>query len=182
MDQKQKKRMSRTIRELYLYPYRSKGENICRGFVWMASWIVGIVLPQTASQQALGGAYLIFAASLMLEFIPERITLPFARIVHGIFDVLLLIIAVGALVMSFGNSSQSEMLPWLLELLIAHLLHIGWIVFTIILVEVILAIIEVHKLIYDEETERQREIEVSQEMEREKFMEHLKGSLEGENT
>lgn len=178
----QKKSVSRTIRELYPYPYRSKGENICRGFVWMASWVVGIVLPQTANQQALGGAYLIFAASLLLEFIPEGRTLPFARITHGIFCVLLLLIAIGALVMSFGEPSQTGILPYELEFLIVHLPHIGWIIFTIIFVSIILAIIEVHKLIYDEEAERQRKIEESQEMKREEFMEHLNGSPEGENT
>ncbi|MDE5931817.1 MAG: hypothetical protein K2H40_04950, partial [Lachnospiraceae bacterium] len=179
-----------TIRELYLYPYCSKGENIFRGFVWMASWLVGIVLPhtaetallQTAGQQALGGAYLIFAASLLLEFIPEGRTLPLAKIVYGIFCILLFTIATGALVMSFGETSQLGSLPQVFKFLILHLPHIGWIVFGIIFVSVMLAIIEVHKIVYDEDAERQREIEARQEMEREKFMEHLNGSLEGDNT
>ena len=80
MNKKNKIRISKAVKDLYLYPNRSKGENVLRGAVWLSSWIVGIMVQTTTDYRAMGGAYIIFAVSLLLEFITEGRNSIIARI------------------------------------------------------------------------------------------------------
>lgn len=179
MTDKQAKFASKTIKELYLYPYRSKEENAIRGGVWMASWIVGIVVQSTTSHQALGGAYFIYTLSLLLEFVPESRKQPLARVVHGLFCILLFIMMLGALVISFGNSANKNMIY---HISTEALPCAGWIVFIMMLVGMLLVFLEGHKHFYDEEAEMQQEIETRREIERIRFKEYLSGSPKGGNS
>lgn len=179
MTEKDKKRLAKTIRELYLYPYRSKEENILRGGAWMASWIIGIVVQETINMQSLGGAYFIFAASLLLEFIPEKKNSSLATIVHGFFCTLLFIILLNALIISFGSNSKETIVPILLS---GFSFCLGWIVFAIMFLCVILSVVEVHKLFYDEKLSTQIEAEEQREIERTQFLNNVNGAPKGGNT
>ena len=74
-------------------------------------------------------------------------------------------------------------LPFLSASLQDHptLLLIFKTIFVIILIGVILALVEAHKLFYDEEAEQQQNIDTVQETERKRFMDHLSGPPEGGN-
>lgn len=176
----QKKLAARTVRDLYLYPYRSKEENALRGAAWMASWLIGIAVQQSASSQVLGGAYFIFSLSLLLEFVPESRQRPIARYVHGFFCVLLFIMLLGALLLSFGGTPAEGATPnWLYSLLIGAPPYMGWLSFIMMLIEVVLALTEAHKSFYDEKAELQQKTEEKQENKRKLFTEHLNGFQEG---
>ena len=181
MTEEKKKLAARTVRELYLYPYRTKGENVLRGIAWMASWLVGIVVQQTTSSQVLGGAYFIFALSLLLEFIPENRTRPISRIVHCLFCILPFFMLLGALVLSFGNSSTEEGTSnRFYSVLVILPPYMGWIAFVVMLGGVVLALVEAHKFFYDEEAQSQFETEDKQAMERQRFLDNLNGTQKGE--
>lgn len=177
MTEKKRKLTAKRVRNLYLYPYRSKGENLARGGVWMASWLIGIIAQQTANQQTLGGAYLIFALSLLLEFLPESKEYLLAKIVHGIFYMLLVIMLLGSMLLSFGDTQVKKSLPY--QLFVTHLPGIGWAVFVVIAIGTILALAEVHKFFYDEEAENQHKIKTEQDSKREQFNNNLKGPQKG---
>lgn len=171
--------VSKAMRELYLYPYRSKEENTIRCAAWMASWIVGIVIQPAMATKTLGGAYLIFAISLMLEFVPERRELWVTKIIHGIFCSLLFGMLIGAIVVSFtGDPAENSALPWIYLAAVKALPYIGWILFIAMLISLVLSMIEAHKIIYDEEAEKKREAEDW----RRQFYENLHGPGKGGNT
>lgn len=181
MIEEQKKLVAKTVRELYLYPYRSKEENLIRSCTWMVSWIIGVAIPSASSQQVLGGAYFIFALSLLLEFVPERKKFPITRCLHGIFCFLLTVMLLDSIVLSFKSKFTDEDLK---KGVIQFLIHcptiIRWIVFCIMLLDVILVLIEVERYFYDEEKEKQKDIEDRWESERKKFLHNLEGILERE--
>lgn len=177
MTDEKKKLVARTVRELYLYPYRSKGENILRGIAWMASWLVGIVVQQATSSQVLGGAYFIFALSLLLEFVPESRTRPVSRIIHCLFCMLPFFMLLGALLLSFQNSSaEGGTSNWIYNFLIMSPPYMGWIAFALMFIGVVFALVEAHKFLYDEEAQLEFETEEQQEMERQKFINNLNGT------
>ena len=154
MTKEKRKLTARKIQNFYLYPSRSKGENLARGSVWMVSWLIGIITQQATSQQALGGAYLIFALSLLLEFLPENKEYLLPKVIHGVFYILLLIMLLGSAVLSFWkipNEQAKETLPY--QLFVTPLPYIGWIVFTMISIGAILALSEIDKFFYDEKIE-----------------------------
>ncbi len=174
-----KKLMSKTLRELYLYPYRSKEENTIRCAAWMASWIVGIVIQPAMATKTLGGAYLIFAISLMLEFVPERRELGFTKFVHGIFCCLLFGMLIGAIAVSFtGDLAENAAPPWIYMVSVKVLPKIGWILFFAMLISLVLSMIEAHKIAYDEEAEKERGIDDQIRQ----FYENLNGSGGGGRT
>lgn len=176
MTDEQKKHTAKTIQELYLYPYYSKGENTLRGGAWMASWIVGIVVQQISGPQVLGGAYFIFALSLLLEFVSASRAQSVTRFVHGLFCVLLFIMLLDSLFLIFGNPpAEDAELNWFYSLLAKTPFFVGWIVVAMMFISIVLVLTEAHKFFYDEEAELKRKAEVSQEVEREHFMDNLKG-------
>lgn len=177
-----KKLMSRAIRELYLYPYRSKGENVIRCAAWMASWIVGIVLQSTLEPKALGGAYLIFAISLMLEFVPENKTLLGPKIIHGLFCLLLFGMLIGAITLSFADAPSAGTEPhWLYSFSIGALPYVGWTLLGVMAGSLALMLIEAHIFFYNEEKEKECEAEERRRLMREQFDKNLRGSSEGGN-
>lgn len=178
MAKEHEENISKKVQELYLYPYRSKGENVLRGGAWMASWIVGIVVQQSANQKIMGGAYFIFALSLLLEFVPEGRTYFLPRIIHGFFCVLLFIMLLGSLFLSFAAEEQS--LDGLYAILENAPAHVGWIVFVMMLIGVGLVFFEAHKLFSQEESTQNPERE--HEIKRTIFMESLNGNPKGGNT
>lgn len=179
MTDKQAKITAETMEELYLYPYRSKEENALRSGVWMASWLVGIVLQSAENRQTLGGAYFIYSLSLLLEFVPERRKRPLARIVHGLFCILLFIMLLGALVISFENSTKENLI---FQITKAILPFAGWIVFIIMFVGMLFVFLEVHKYFYDEAVEESQELETKREIERKRFKQCLSGAPKGGNS
>lgn len=182
MNEERKRLASRTVRELYLYPHRAKGENTLRGIVWMFSWIVGIVVQRAATNQTLGGAYVIYAISLLLEFVPESKERPLAQFVHGLFCVLLIIMLLGSSILIFGDGPSGEAAKNGLYLFVANAsFYIGWVVFIMMFGGVVLALTEAHKLVYDEESVSQRKNEELQEAERKRFLENLNGAMKGGN-
>lgn len=181
MTEEHKKFVAKTIRELYFYPYRSKGENIVRLATWMASWIVGIVAQQTAGRRALGGAYFIYSISLLLEFIPEKRTNLIAKVTHGLFCIFLIFIFLGALFMIFGNSCTKNLQePY--KFLAEKPPFFGWIIFVMMLIGLVLVLMEAHKYFYDEEAEQQLEDELKWESIRKQFSDNLNGTSKGDNT
>lgn len=177
-----KKLASKTIRELYLYPYRSKGENAIRCAAWMASWIVGIVLQSTLEPKALGSAYLIFATSLMLEFVPESKEVLGPKVIHGLFCLLLFAMLIGAVTLSFADTPTAVTKPhWLYSFSVKALPCIGWILCAVMTVSLALTFIEAHKLFYDEKAEKEREAEDSRKLMREQFEIGLRGPSKGGN-
>ena len=181
MTEEHKKFVGKTLRELCFYPYRSKEENIFRLATWMTSWLVGIVVQQNAGRQALGGAYLIYSVSLLLEFIPEKRTNPLAKIVHGLFCLFLVFIFLGAFFMIFGTSCTKN-LHWFYRFLAENPPFFGWVVFIMMLIGIALVLAEAHKFFYNEEAKQQCEDEIRREIERERFSEQLNGTSKGENT
>lgn len=182
MNYKQKKLTMRTVKELYLYPYRSKGENVVRVMIWMASWLIGIVTQSTTNHQALGGAYLIFASSLLLEFVPESRTRPFARCIHGIFCILLSVMLLGALLLIFeGITDEKVKSKWLYQHLIAAPPYTGWAICIMMFISLVLVLIEIHKYFYNE-SEIQQENECTQEAIRNQFYNSLNGVSQGGKT
>lgn len=182
MTEKKRKLTAKRVRNLYLYPYRTKKENLDRGIILIASWIIGIVTQQAANQQALGGAYLIFVCTLLLEFALENREDPLARVVQGVFDLVLIFILIGSLLLIFSNSSNTPAdfeFPYMP--FVTFLPHAGWIVFVVILIGIALALFDAHKFFYDEEAEARREREAEQEAERERFEERLSGPPKGGN-
>lgn len=183
MTEEWKKLTASTIRELYLYPYRSKGENTLRGGAWMASWLIGIAAQNTVDQQALGGAYIIFALSMLLEFVPERKSQPFSRLIHSLFCVLLFIMLLDSLLLSYETEPvQKASQHWSYHFLVYAPVKIGWIVFIMLFIGVVLVISEAHKYFYDEEAEREREAEIERKEIRDQFEANLYGANQGGNT
>lgn len=182
MNDKQRKLTMRTAKELYLYPYRSKGENVVRAMIWMASWLIGIAIQSTTDHQALGGAYLIFASSLLLEFVPESRTRPLARCLHGIFCILLSIMLLGALLLIFESITDSKVKSeWLYQHLIVAPIYTGWAICIMMFISLVLVLIEVHKYFYNE-TEIQQENDHIQEKVRDQFYSSLNGTAQGGKT
>ena len=180
MTVEQKKSAAKIAQNLYLYPYRSKEENAIRGAAWMASWLIGIVAQQSASPQVLGGAYFIFALSLLLEFVPQSKQHFIPRLFHGIFCSLLFFMLLGAVLLSFGDTPTEGITPnWLYSLFIETPPYMGWISFAMMLIEVVLAFTEIHKSFYDEKEEMRHSAEEKQENKRNQFMERLNGPQEG---
>lgn len=176
----QKKHVAKAVKDTYLYPYRSKEENAIRGAAWMASWLIGIAVQQNVSPQTLGGAYFIFALSLLLEFVPENRWHPIARLIHGFFCAILFVMLLGALLLSFGGTPAEGTTPNLLySLLLKAPPYMGWLSFIMMFIEVVLALAEVHKNFYDEQAEVQQESERRQETKRNLFRENLNKSVEG---
>ena len=182
MNNKKEKLFAKTVQELYLYPYRSKGENALRGAAWITSWIVGIVLQQSESQQAVGGAYLIFSLSLLLEFVPEGRTRPISRAVHAVFCTMLFLMFLGSWVMIFGGPDDIESLPVVLKFLIKHFSDMGWIIIVAMFIAILLVFAEAHKYIYDDKNELQQITENMRESLREQFQENLSGTPTGRIT
>lgn len=176
MIDERKKHTAKTIRELYLYPYYSKGENVLRGGAWMASWIIGIVVQQVSGPQVLGGAYFIFALSLLLDFVSASRARSVARFIHGLFCVLLFIMLLDSLFLIFGNiSTESGELSSFYSFLTRTPFCVGWIVFVMMFISIVLVLTEAHKFYYDEEAESKRKTEIRQQAEREQFMDNLTG-------
>lgn len=180
MTQNQKKIVGKTVREFYFYPYRSKEENTTRISVWMASWIIGIVVQPNTNYRSLGGAYLIYSISLLLEFIPEKRTTFLAKIFHTLFCALLILIFIDAWIMIFGNPcTDKEPLYKFYHFLEISPLYAGWMVFAMMFIGLVLVLAEAHKCFYDEDAELQQQDEASREIVRESFYEHLNGNSKG---
>lgn len=182
MKKEQKKLAMRTVKELYLYPYRSKGENAVRAIIWMISWLIGIAIQSSTNHQAIGGAYLIFALSLLLEFVPESRTRPFARFLHGLFCALLIIMLLGSFLLIFEGITDNKIKSnWFYQHLITAPPFTGWAIFIMMLISLALALFEVHKYFYNE-VELKQENEHMQEMIRNYFYNNLNGIPQGGKT
>lgn len=181
MAEKQKKLTAKKVRELYLYPYRSKGENALRGGVWILSWFVGLVFPGAVDQRTLGGAYFIFALSLLSEFLFESKEWWLARLVHGFFCALLFVISFGALSLSFCPE-QVQNVSSVVRFLMNAPSCVGWIILGMLSFAVVFALIEAHKFFYDEDAEAERENEAARKAVRDQFMDNLNGAPKGGNT
>lgn len=181
MKEEQKKLTRDIVKELYLYPHRSKEENIVRTLVWMASWLIGIVIQSTTNHQALGGAYLIFASSLLLEFVPESKKHSIIKFLHGIFCMLLSIMLLGSILLIFEEITPDEIKAKdYYPCFIKAPYYAGWIIFGTMFLCLILVSIEAHKFFYDDEKESQLAIENKQAAERTRFYEHLNGNVKGD--
>lgn len=163
MAENKRKNISSIIHDLYLYPNRSKGENLIRGLVWCISFAIGILAqhfftPNFVDQRALCGAYLIYALSLLLEFALKDNEHLLGMIVHGLFLVLLCLIIVGAGFFSFSptfaaDSSTSNSSQSIVNLII---FLPGRIVAITILIGLILAVAGVDKWFYNTKEEEEK--------------------------
>ena len=146
-----KNRLPNICAELSLYPHRSKAENVIRGLIWMASWLVGIVAQNSDNSKIIGGAYLIFALSLLLEFIPETRCEVIPKIIHGFFCTMLIIMLLGAIIQSFDEhiSNKSNIITslWIYRYISECPTKIGWIVFVMIFLGIILSVFEISTII-----------------------------------
>lgn len=174
-----KKLVSETIQELSLYPYRSTPENILRSCVWLAAWWFGVRGQETVSEHALGGAYFIFALSLLLEFFPEKRTLPLTRFIHGCFCLFLLITAIYAfiLVTEFSPAQGTKPIQDYKEV-VDKLCFNGVVIRRMIALN-LLRFLELHRLFYDKEAEQKREQEQNRQIAYDQFTANLNGPQEG---
>lgn len=177
--EEQKKLAAQTARELYPYPYCSKAENLTRCIIWIASWILGIAIPFIMGQAALGGAYFIFAASMLVEFIPQGRTRPWAKFVHGIFCLLLFVMLIGSFVLIGCPNApvQTEAMYKTYTVTNRVLFVVGIAFFTFLFVGVVLVLFEVHKRFCDEKGEAERTAEAIKEAAIKQFQEKLMGEL-----
>lgn len=176
MSNERKKAAAKVIRELYLYPYRSVSESVIRVTVLGGSWLVGIVVQQPIDQRALGGAYLIYALSLLLEFAPETKKHPLARIIHGLFCTLIVLFLFSSLILSFGDPNiDLEKADWAYRLLLGAPPFLGWIIFVYMLTNLFMTLIQCHKIVYDEDSYLEIEKQAKHEVERKQFVENLYG-------
>lgn len=174
MEEEKRKYRADIVRGFYLYSYRSKGENILRGVAWVSSWVVGIWLMQSLDLNAKGGAYFIYASSMMLEFIPENKRYFIPRLMHGLFCLCLITMFLLSLVFSFGGSKiipGTDIYAFFSSMM--HYVEIAIIV--MLVVSIILVLIQPHKIFYDEE----KEMEDKNEAIRRLFYERLNSSNEG---
>ncbi len=182
MSKETKKLISETIQELYLYPYRSKGENLIRSIAWFCSWLISVKGQETVSERALGGAYFIFAVSLLLEFYFEKKTLLLPRVLHGFFCALLTVMVFFALVLIVNSPSAEQSDPvWYLEMMNTTLCVTGPLFCSIMGINGILVGFDLHKCFYDSEKELKREQEANLKVAQEQFTANLIGPQEGGN-
>ena len=169
MKREKKECVAEIIRELYLHPYVSKEENIVCGCVWLASWIIGIMAQQNEEPQAIGGAFLIFSLSLMLEF------------VHGLFCIMLVLLLAGSIFLIFYKRTSLVIFGRSLNVK-DSMYYMGWIVFFRILISMILSLFEIHRFLYDKE----KVMEFENEEEKNKiaiiFMDKANGTKGGMNS
>lgn len=100
-----KKKIARTLHELYPYPTNPVKSVAC-GAVWLVSFLTGVIWPyffaatDTTDTTALGGACLMFAVSMWIEFYPENTGQyredSFAWAFHGIFLSIMLVMGIHA--------------------------------------------------------------------------------------
>lgn len=170
-----RKSVADTIKELNLYPHESKTENLIRGAIWIASWVVGIAVNQTNDPRALGGTFFIFSLTLLCEFAPRSKKPLIAQMIHAIFCFLAFMLFLLSLVLVFGTISEPGE-----GLLLSIMRILGWTIAGVLFFGVVLALAEVHALIYHEDPKTDEEIEAKREEEREKFKERLTGDNKGE--
>lgn len=171
-----KKDISRAIQDLYLYPC-SKGENVIRSIAWIISWVVGIVLQGGEDLRALGGAYLIFAISLLLEFVPIKKNALVSRFVYGLLCIMQILILIGSLPMIFGNISSTIPENEAIYVLMGIVPCLGWIVIIAIFIIAIFDVMDLHKYFYDGEAEAESKKEEYQN----EFLKIFYDSLNGES-
>lgn len=176
----EKKDISRTIQELYLYP-NSKEVNVIHSAAWIVSWLVGIALQNEDDLHAMGGAYFIFAISLLLEFVPIKKNMFISRCVHGLLCITQFLILIGSLPMIFGDLSSTPTKYLAVYVLMGIVPCLGWIVIIAIFFSSILAIMDLHKCFYDEEEEAKVEKEKNYNEFLKFFYENLKGNFGGGN-
>ena len=160
------------IQDFYLYPYRGKPENVARAVVWLASWIVGILIQPTTDFRMLGGAYFIFAASLLMEFVfIERESL-LGRIIQGLFCTAIIALLLGSFYLVFSQDNGEFFLHpshWIAP--------VGWLVIGVMCVETFLSLFDKGSKRRKEEREnafKQKQEEA--EAEREIFYARLNGT------
>lgn len=175
-----KKITAKMMRDLYLYPYGTMGENVIHGLVWIASWLIGVVVQQSQGTQALGGAYFILAASLLLEFSQLDKTYRLAYAIHCIVCALLLLMLISAFLFVVWNIPAEEAAASRICCLLNILLPCsGWIIFSMIILSTLLALVQAHKYCFDEDAEAQREMEARRQEALEYFQACLKGPPKG---
>lgn len=181
MKREKKECVAEIIRELYLHPYVSKEENIVCGCVWLASWIIGIMAQQNEEPQAIGGAFLIFSLSLMLEFVPMKKRYFIPNFVHGLFCIMLVLLLAGSIFLIFYKRTSLVIFGRSLNVK-DSMYYMGWIVFFRILISMILSLFEIHRFLYDKE----KVMEFENEEEKNKiaiiFMDKANGTKGGMNS
>ena len=183
MTKDKKKRISEIIQELYLYPYRTKGENLIRSSAWLASWWIGVKGQEAIDEHALGGAYFIFALSLLLEFFSAQKTHKITRFIHGTFCLLLVITAAFAFVLVTKSSpvEGTETIEYY-SLMSTILIIAGHTLCIIMFCNMILIGFEPHKFFYDAEAELNQANECIREAAQKQFTANLLGPQKGGNT
>lgn len=180
MTKERKKITTKMVQDLYLYPYGTMGENVIHGLVWIASWLIGVVGQQSQGTQALGGAYFILAASLLLEFSQPVRTYRLANIIHSIFCTLLFLMLISAfLLITWNVPAEEAAASWIYCLLDILLPCFGWIIFAMIILSTLLALVQAHKYCFDEDAEAQRKIAAIRQEALNYFQECLKGPPKG---
>ena len=174
-----KKIISETIQELYLYPYRSKGENLIRSSVWLASWWFGVRGQESVSGHALGCAYFVLASSLLLEFYSEQKTLPIPRFMHGFFCCFLFIMGSFSFILATSSPSPEQAVPEWYDRMNTVLCAAGPLFCLIVILNILFIGFDTHKFFYDREAELKREQEVSLKAAQDQFTANLEGPKEG---
>lgn len=167
------------IKELYLYPKKNYGENIVRGLVWIGSWLIGIVpfhLTNAPNAIAIGGAYAIYGASMILEFFPEadNKSNPITRMWHGLFlfDLAIMLFIAMAVVFSSGGVDNIQKILYLPIKPSSILLYTGLITAITLLFQFLIVLCKCDKWFYDLDTENNLEL-----TEKEKKLKQFKFSM-----
>ena len=176
---RKKKHWSKIVRELYLYPFKSKSENGIRIVVLVVSWLVGIFFQRSADYRAIGGAYFVFACSLLLEFPPnESRTKRVAMVVHGLFSLLMF----SMVVLSFGLVIDSDVTDAGLlrhQQMADALFYMSWTVIIFMGINLLLRLLDTDKLIYNEAEQAQAAVELQHDEVRAMFESNLRGQPKG---
>lgn len=187
-----KKKIAENIRELYLYPYRTKVENLIRGGALISAWIIGVLFPMLSPKTldnnalggayaALGGAYAVFSISLLLEFTQKSKNEVVPGFIHKLFLGMQYILFFGSLVLSFLPILISSFTGFVLSFaikieLLCSVTSIT--IFIMILTSFFLSLFEVHKIFYNDiDFNTNKQIEELTISIREQFMKNVEGNV-----
>lgn len=156
MKEETKKQLATTIRDIYLYPNRSKAENIVRGLIWCISFAVGVfvprlITPETIDQRSLHGAYLVYALSVLLEFALEYNESTFGMIIHGIFIIISFVLFITSTIYIIVPIPVKGSPGYLFYRLTVY--YAGLVLATIIAIRLVLAATNMHRLFYKFDTD-----------------------------
>ncbi|MFI3165673.1 MAG: hypothetical protein R3Y45_05265 [Bacillota bacterium] len=126
----------KTLQELYLY--NDKVSAFIHFIAYAISWILGIVIFHIKAEYNFAGSYLIFALSLLTEFIPQlsNIKGKIASLIHMLFCLIIAFILVFSILLLSDLLTEHLLITLYHYLFIASIIVITYILLNLILITV----------------------------------------------